>query len=172
MANLLDLDPRWRALTDPDGPYGGVIDIGFDHPSDWPHDARGDQPFVKAGDDQLASELCRLDDARYLRATLTLPIRGADEAVMVALWVEVPHPVFYAYLDLMEGGPVPEATLATLANDLLPVAGQDTPVTLDFGDGSERPAATLDTVSEISLDQLLDLYEASGTVARADLKPS
>ncbi|MCA0045298.1 DUF2199 domain-containing protein [Celeribacter litoreus] len=172
MPSLLDLDPRWRALTDPDGPYGGVIDIGFDHPSDWPHGERGDQPFVKAGDDQLASELCRLDDARYLRAMLTLPIRGSEEAVMVALWVEVPHPVFYAYLDLLDGAPVPEPTLATLANALMPVAEQDTAVTLDFGDGSERPTAALDGIAEISLDQLLDLYEASGTVSRSDLKPS
>ncbi|WP_417256073.1 DUF2199 domain-containing protein [Celeribacter halophilus] len=172
MASLLDLDPRWRALMDPDGPFGGLIDIGFDHPSDWPHEPRGDQPFVKAGDDQLASELCRLDDARYLCATLALPVRGAEEVLMIALWVEVPHPVFYAYLDLLNGGAVPESTLATLANDLSPVAAQDSPVTLEFGDGTQRPLATLDGLPDLSLDQLLDLYEASGTLARSALKPS
>ena len=156
----------------PDGPFGGLIDIGFDHPSDWPHEARGEAPFVKAGDDQLASELCRLDDRRFLRATLALPLRGSDEALMVALWVEVPHAVFYAYLDLLDGGAVPETTLATLANDLLPLAGQETPVTLHFGDGTERPVAALDGVGDISLDQLLDLYEATGTLERSALKSS
>ena len=157
---------------DPDGPFGGLIDIGFDHPSDWPHEARGEAPFVKAGDDQLASELCRLKDRRLLRATLSLPLRGSDEALMVALWVEVPHAVFYAYLDLLDGGAVPETTLATLANDLLPLAGQETPVTLHFGDGTERPVAALDGVGDISLDQLLDLYEATGTLERSALKSS
>lgn len=157
---------------DPDGPFGGLIDIGFDHPSDWPHEARAEAPFVKAGDDQLASELCRLGDRRFLRATLSLPVRGSEEALMVALWAEVPHAVFYAYLELLDGGAVPETTPATLANDLLPLAGQETPVTLHFGDGTERPVAALDGVGDISLDQLLDLYEASGALARTALKSS
>ncbi|WP_434286548.1 DUF2199 domain-containing protein [Celeribacter sp. SCSIO 80788] len=172
MANLLDLDPRWRALTDPEGAFGGVIDIGFDHPSVWPHATRGDAPFVKEGDDQLASELCRLGDARYLRATLTLPIRGADEALMVALWVAVPHDVFYAYLELLDGGPVPAETPAHLANDLSPLLALDSAVTLTFGDGSARPQVEELETKEISLDQLLDLYEATGTLDRSALKPS
>ncbi|SFI58408.1 DUF2199 domain-containing protein [Celeribacter neptunius] len=168
MTSLLDLDPRWRALQS----QGGVIDIGFDHPSDWPHEARGEAPFVKAGEDQLASELCRFADGRYLCATLALPIRGSAEALMVALWVEVPHPVFYAYLELLDGGAVPGDTLATLANDLSPLAPQDSPVTLSFGDGTARPSVTLEAIPDISLDQLIDLYEASGTLARSAFKPS
>lgn len=155
---------------DPEGAFGGLIDIGFDHPSNWPHEARGEAPFVKAGDDQLASELCRLNDRRFLCATLALPVRGSEEALMVALWVEVPHAVFYAYLELMDGGAVPETTLASLANDLMPLARQEAPVTLDFGEGTERPVATLEGVRDISLDQLLDLYEASGALERTALK--
>lgn len=91
---------------------------------------------------------------------------------MVAIWVEVPHAAFYGYLELLDGGAVPETTLATLANDLAPVAAQDAPMTLAFGDGQERPVATLEGLSGISLDQLLDLYEASGTLDRNALKPS
>lgn len=172
MVSLLDLDPRWRALTDPEGAFGGVIDIGFDHPSDWPHEERGEQPFVKVDADQLTSELCRFEDARYLRATLALPIRGSEEALMIALWVEVPHPAFYAYIDLLDGGPVPDDTLATLANDLSPLLPQDSALTLSFGDGTERPTVTSETVKDISLDQLIELYEATGTLDRSALKPS
>ncbi|AJE48123.1 DUF2199 domain-containing protein [Celeribacter indicus] len=168
MASPLDLDPRWRALTE----RGGVIDLGFDHPSDWPHAPREEAPFVKAGADQLASELCRTGDRRFLRASLSLPIRGAEDALGVALWAEVPQAVFYAYVDLLDGGPVPEDSLATLANDLTPVAMAGAPVHLAFGDGSERPAATLEGIAEISFDALLDLYEASGTLGRSALKPS
>lgn len=165
---ILDLDPRWRALMD----MGGVIDIGFDHPSDWPHAPRGEAPFVKEGDDQLASELCRLGDERYLRIALSLPIRGAEDAVGIAAWAQVPHAVFYAYLEMIDGGAAPEQTLGTLANDLGPLTAQDSPLTLSFGDGTTRPAATIETVPDISLDQLLDLYEASGTLDRSALKPA
>ena len=169
MASILDLDPRWRALMDTNGPFGGVIDIGFDHPSEWPHAPRGDLAFVKEGADQLVSELCRLGEARYLRATLTLPIRGAEDALVIALWAEVPHPVFYAYLQHLDGGPLPEDTLASLANDLSPLAAQDSALTLSFGDGSERPSVTRTGIADMSFDDLLALYEASGTLARAEL---
>ncbi|PTQ72522.1 hypothetical protein C8N42_10631 [Celeribacter persicus] len=157
---------------DPEGAFGGVIDIGFDHPSAWPHEARGDQPFVKAGKDQLTSELCRSGDARFIRATLTLPIRGSDEALIVALWAEVPNPAFYAYLDLLDGGPVPNDCAARLANDLSPLADLGSAVTLTFGDGTERPQMTHAKTKDISLDELLDLYEATGTLDRSALKPS
>ena len=160
---ILDLDPRWRALM----AQGGVVDIGFDHPSDWPHKARGSADFVKQGADQLTAELCRAGDARYLRAALTLPIRGSDDALNIALWAEVPHAVFYAYLDLLEGGAVPAATLATLANDPSPIAAQDSPLELDFADGTARPVAVIDAQPDISLEQLIDLYTASGTLDRS-----
>lgn len=167
MASVLDLDPRWRALM----AQGGVMDIGFDHPSEWPHAAREDQFFVKSGDDQLTAELCRFGPDRFVKATLTLPIRGADDSVGIAFWVQVPDATFYTYLDTFEEGAAPAPTLAGLANDLASLAEQDAPVQLDFGDGSERPTAALDGgATDISLDQLIDLYEASGTLRRADLK--
>lgn len=167
MACLLDLDPRWRALM----ARGGVIDIGFDHPSEWPHAERGDQFFVKAGEDQLTAELCRCGGARYIRATLTLPIRGSDEVLGIALWAEVPPVTFYAYLDTFEDGPAPADTVATLANDLPLLAALDAALALTFGDGTERASATLTGgAGDISLDDLIALYEASGTLARDDLK--
>ncbi|WP_417247922.1 DUF2199 domain-containing protein [Celeribacter sp.] len=168
MASPLDLDPRWRALQE----RGGVIDIGFDHPSEWPHSERGDAPFVKEGEDQLTSELCRAGDLRYLRAVLSLPIRGSEEALGVALWIEVPHTVFYAYLDHLDGGTLPANELGILANDITPLADMGSPVTLAFETDGARPQAGIDGLADISLDHLLDLYEASGTLARSDLKPS
>lgn len=150
---------------------GGVIDIGFDHPSEWPHAPRDEQFFVKQGDDQLTAELCRYEAARFVKASLQLPIRGADDAVGLALWVEVAPATFYAYLDTFEDGAAPQSCTATLANDILPVAQLDAVVTLDFGDGSERPVATFEHgPSDISFDDLLALYENSATLQRADLK--
>lgn len=163
--SILKLDPRWRALME----STGIIDIGFDHPSDWPHGARGDAPFVKEGADQLTSELCRAGERRFIRAALSLPIRGSDEALMVALWAEVPHTLFYAYLDTLDGGAPPAQTEATLANDLAPVVALNTAFSLEFGDGTTRPAAKFTPDKDISLDELLALYEASGTLNRDDL---
>lgn len=165
MSSILDLDPRWRALMQ----KSGVIDIGFDHPSDWPHAARETQDFIKVDEDQLTSELCRHGDARAIRVTLALPIRGSDETLYVAHWAEVAQPVFYAYIDLLNGANSPTATLGTLANDLAPLALQDSPIALDFGDGTSRPVAKLEGRDDIGLDDLLALYEAAGTLTRDDL---
>ncbi|WP_417270341.1 DUF2199 domain-containing protein [Celeribacter sp.] len=166
MASVLDLDPRWRALM----ARGGVIDIGFDHPSEWPHAARDEQPFVKAGEDQLTAELCRVGTSRYIRAALTLPIRGSDDTVGIAIWVEAAPATFYAYLDTFEGSPAPATTVATLANDLPPIAELGAGLSLDFGEGTARPAATLAGTVDMSLDDLITLYEASGTLTRDDLR--
>ncbi|GAA3871319.1 DUF2199 domain-containing protein [Celeribacter arenosi] len=165
MVSILDLDPRWRTLM----AKGGVMDIGFDHPSDWPHGERGEEPFVKEGDDQLTSELCRFGAARFLRVTLSLPIRGSEEVLYVALWAKVAHDVFYAYLDTLDGAPAPAPAAGTLANNLTPLAGSGAELMIEFGDGTARPAATLTGVDDLSFDQLLDLYEAAGALSRDEL---
>ncbi|SLN29995.1 hypothetical protein AQS8620_00933 [Aquimixticola soesokkakensis] len=164
MPSILDLDPRWRKLQE----AGGVIDVGFDHPTDWPYGARGDAPFVKEGDDQLAADLARFGDARYLRAIVSLPIRGSDDHVNIALWAEVAGPVFYTYLEMLDGKEAPDPTPARLASDLS-VLGTGTDLMLDFGDGSARPLAepqdgALAGLARdgISLDQLMALYDAVG----------
>lgn len=151
---------------------GGVMDVGFDHPSQWPHGARGDQPFVKEGDDQLASELCRYGNQRFLCATLTLPIRGSDDHVVIALWADVPHDAFYAYLDSFDGTAAPAPCDAKLASDLGPIAKAGAEITLTFSGGEARPVASLASgATDISLDHLIDLYEATGTLDRSDLSP-
>jgi hypothetical protein len=166
MTSILDLDPRWKALQ----AMGGVMDIGFDHPTTWPHAAREAEPFVKVGDDQLASELCRLGEARFICATLSLPIRGSEDHVVIALWAEVSHEGFYAYIETFDGGSTPAPLTAKLASDLGSVCAQSADLTLSFSDGDTRPTATLETAPDISLDHLIDLYEATGTLDRSDLQ--
>ena len=155
---LLALDRRWQALL----AAGGPIDIGCDEPSLWPHGARGDAPVLRVQDDQLAADLCRMGDARLLRCTLTLPILGADESVGFALWAEVDHPTFYAYLDLLDGGAPPALAPAKLANGLGDHIALQCPIILDFGDGSARPAALLTPMPPLSLDALMTLYAQAG----------
>lgn len=169
MTSILDLDQRWRALQD----MGGVLDIGFDHPAAWTHGPRGDQPFVKVGDDQLASELCRHGADRFLCATLSLPIRGSDDHVVFALWVKVPDAGFYAYIETFDGGASPAAMTGQLSSDLGPVAALGASLDLSFADTAARPTATLtEGATDMSLDHLIDLYEATGTLSRDDLSKS
>jgi len=163
---LLDLDPRWRALM----AQGGVVDIGFDHPTDWPHEPRDEQPFVKEGADQLTAELCRASAARYMRAVLSLPIRGTDDHIDIALWVGCPHDLFYGYIEQLDGGTAPQPSLVTLANDLGNVLATDSPLTIRFSNDDARPVVTSETRTDISLEELIDLYALTGTLARETFK--
>jgi hypothetical protein len=151
---------------------GGVMDIGFDHPSAWTHGERGAEPFLKVGNDQLASELCRLSDQRFICATLSLAIRGSDEHVVFALWVKVPDDCFYAYIETFDGGPLPETTVGKLSSELGPVAPLGAAVVVTFDDATTRPKAQLfGGATDISLDDLISLYDATDTVNRDDLTP-
>ncbi|MEN8837260.1 MAG: hypothetical protein ABF266_03795, partial [Celeribacter marinus] len=60
---------------------------------------------------------------------------------------------------------------ATLANDLPPIAAPDAALTLAFGDDNTRPSAAIaGGATDISLDDLIALYEATGTLAHGALK--
>ena len=184
--SLLSLDARWRRFNDVTRTcpccgrqFSGVYDLGFDHPADWPHGERGDQPFVKQGMDQLSPDLCRFGDNRLLRAILSLPIQGANEDIHITPWVQVSPETFYAYLDTWDdpNAPLPAPTEALLANDLPTIAEHGTPVLLNFTSRDGRPtisapsAPLSDTLSTgISFDTLLDLYAACGDDIRPHLQ--
>lgn len=160
MASLLDLDARWKALQT----SGGLVDIGFEEPTAWTHGERGDQPVLKVGEDQLAADLCRFGERRFLRVTAQVPIRGSDEALGLSIWAAVSPEVFYAYLDMIDGGDNPPAANARLANDLGTLAGLGDGMELDFTEADARPTATgLDVQSTgIDLDTLFALYADVG----------
>lgn len=163
--SILMLDARWRRLMD----LGGPVDIGFDEPEDWPHGERGDAPVLAAGDDKLASDLCRLADRRFLRVVIEVAILGSDERAWLAPWAEVDHPTFYAYVaHATDGADAPEPAIGTLANDLA-LAGIGAALDLTFPPEA-RPAARLPAfAAPLSFDALLDLYAALGQDLRAEL---
>ncbi|QFS82678.1 hypothetical protein FIU97_07690 [Roseivivax sp. THAF40] len=184
MSRLLNLDARWQRLNDPDyacpccgRSFGGLIDIGYDAPEDWPHALPEPGAVIEAGEDRLSSELCRLGDRRFLRAHLALPVRGSEDAVHLAPWVEVAPADFYAALDRLEAGDAaPTEMAAMLANTLPgPLA--------DMGAGQLRdvaaearpeflpaPGPAADLVSEgLSFDAVLDLYAEIGEDIRPHL---
>ncbi|MGH1353624.1 MAG: DUF2199 domain-containing protein [Thalassovita sp.] len=182
--SLLALDARWRRFNDPDRTcpccgrrFSGVYDIAYDHPASWPHGDRGDQPFVKVSDDQLAADLCRVGQTRLLRAHISLPIQGADESIHLTPWVAVPDDVFYAYLDTTEGdAPLPDPTPALLDNDLPELAETGMTVTLHFDTREALPRIAAPTGplaqaqdSGLSFDSLLDLYAVCGDDIRPHL---
>ncbi|SNR58350.1 DUF2199 domain-containing protein [Puniceibacterium sediminis] len=181
--SLLDLDARWRRFNDPlracpccGKHFSGVFDIGFEEPDDWPHGPRSEE-MLKVGDDKLSSELCRLNNRRFLRCVILLPLRGSDtEVFFFGLWAEVSPTDFYAYLDgsTEDGAPVTSIP-ATVANDL-PHFGDAAHGTLVPGTGLERPRLIIaegplaeGQKNGISFDELLDIYAASGKDIRPHL---
>ncbi|MBO9409549.1 DUF2199 domain-containing protein [Shimia sp. R9_1] len=185
--SLLALDSRWRRLHDPDWvspksgrSFGGLIDIGYDHPDPWPHgDLQGcGQEVLEVGDDKLSADLCRCDGLRFVRAMLALPIRGSDEAVQFVIWAHLADADFYRYLDDATGEtPGFEGCTAWLMNDI-PGFESETPLegALIAGGAQERPRLSLKDgplaeaqKAGITFDALLDLYAATGNDIRPDL---
>jgi len=183
--SLLSLDARWRRFNDETRncpccgrSFSGIYDIGFDHPANWPHGDRGDDPFVKVGDDQLSPDLCRVGESRLIRAVLTLPVQGTDESVHITPWVQMAPPDFYAYLETWDdpGAPLPAPVTATLANNLPGFDEGTMQITLSFPGADQRPVLTATggalkqaQTGGISFDQLLDLYAACGDDIRPHL---
>ncbi|MDA5557893.1 DUF2199 domain-containing protein [Shimia sp. MMG029] len=185
--NLLALDSRWRRLHDPEWispksgrSFGGLIDIGYDHPDPWPHGdlAECGQDVLEVGADKLSADLCRCDGMRFVRAMLALPINGSDEAVQFAIWVHVGDADFYRYLEDATGEtPGFAGCAAWLMNDI-PGFESDTPFEgqLIPGGADERPTFEANDgplkqaqAEGISFEALLDLYAATGNDIRADL---
>ncbi|CUH68410.1 hypothetical protein TG4357_03553 [Thalassovita gelatinovora] len=186
--SLLDLDARWRRFNDPDRQcpccgqsFSGVFDLGFDHPSSWLHEARDDRPFVKVGEDQLAPDLCRHGEDRFIRVVLSVPIQGSDDVFHMTPWVRLDPDAFYAYLDTFDGKDAPsiDECPADLANTLPgfeDATSAPLPVMLHFPDADVRPVATAQSgplaqaqSDGISFDQLLDIYAAFGQDIRPHL---
>lgn len=180
---LLDLDARWRRFnTDTRAcpccgrRFSGIFDLGFDAPDDWPHPQRAED--IEIDGDRLSTELARIDGRYFLRAVLTLPLRGSDDALCFALWVEVPDPVFRAYLAVLADPALPVPAAEGLLANTLPGfdAEVGTAVTLTLPDPAQRPKLTaLDgalataQAQGISFDDLLDIYAASGDDIRPHL---
>jgi hypothetical protein len=172
--NILDLDARWRRFNDPDyrcsccgRTMPGVYDLGFDHPDSWPHghlaDTDGDE--LQVGDDKLSPELCRYGDHRFIKAILTLPIRGSDDAINLAVWASLTPENFYAYLDHCFDGAEFAGCEAWLMNDLPGFEGDPIACALTPGPDDQRPALTAKDgplqaaqTNGISFDDLLEIY--------------
>lgn len=185
--NLLDLDARWKRFNDENRAcpccgqrFSGIFDIGYDHPDIWPHGdlAESGQTDFQVGEDRLTAELCKVDDHRFIRCVLPLPVRGSDEVFFFGPWASVTPETFFAYIDTatdpskdFAGG------AAWLMNDLPGFETSDV-IACDLvsGAGGERPSlmAQSGPLAEaqktgISFDQLLDIYAASGTDIRPHL---
>jgi hypothetical protein len=186
--SLLALDSRWRRLHDPEWvspksgrSFGGLIDIGYDHPDLWPHGDLQESglEILEIGDDKLAADLCRCDGMRFVRAVLALPIRGSEEAVQFAVWAHLADADFYQYLDDASGAQTGFAgCVSWLMNDL-PGFETETAFACQLIPGESAAARPTLTVTEgplkaaqaegISFDTLLDIYAETGNDIRPDL---
>lgn len=179
-------DPRWQRLNDRnfvcpccDQQFNGIFDIGFDHPDTWPHGNRFKSGLetLEIGRDSLGRDLCSIEEDRFIRCVLPIPILGCDETFSFGPWASV-HPdnfELYRKDDAGEDGASFDGCFAWLMNDLPEMTGED-PVACNLvpQSGNLRPAlyahdGPLKKAQEngITFDELLDIYAASGN----DLRP-
>ncbi len=169
--SLLSLDSRWRALQE----KGGVYDIGFDAPSDWDHASWRDRDGadVQVGADRLTPDLCKISTDHFIRATLPLEIRGADEGFAFGVWVLVNRSDFLTYIDGFSSGDFSHLNglESVICNDL-PGFDADEPYSCTLiapQTQDARPSLTLNDATDlksaqengVSLDQLLHIYAAA-----------
>lgn len=187
--NLAD-DPRWRRFNDREfecpccgQTFGGVFDIGYDHPDPWPHGnlMDTDKDILVVGEHKLSSDLCVFDGGYYIRCTLPLPILGTDQTFSYGVWGSVKDENYDAYISAWQKDDysVFPGCFACLMNDLPGWPSEDwLPCDLETGESSDRPVLwvhedkhPLATAQRegITFDRLLDLYAAAGTDIRPHL---
>lgn len=188
--SLLSLDSRWRRFNDTTRAcpccgqsFDGIFDIGFDHPDMWSHASRDDQPFVRQGDDQLTSDLCRIGEDRFIRCILPLPLVGSDEVFHFGVWGSVTAERIQDYIAASEDHDPTRfaAGFSWLCNEL-PLFASEDPIACDMlpdPDPQTRPRLMAQAgplaaaqANGISFDQLLDIYAACGTDVRPHLTAS
>ncbi len=186
--NLLQLDKRWQRFNDDarecpccGKTFGGVFDIGYDHPITWPHENRADsgQEVIEVGTDKLSADLCRIGEDRFIRCVVMLPIRGSDESFAFGAWGSVHPDSFDRYVSAWKSGDWSdfEGCFSWLSNDL-PGFDSEEPIAcnLQVLESGQRPilkaqAGPLADAQDtgISFDELLDIYAAAGHDIRPHL---
>ncbi|MHA3915050.1 DUF2199 domain-containing protein [Halovulum sp. GXIMD14793] len=186
MTDIQD-DQRWQRLMDPDYQceccgtnFSGLIDISFNHPATWPHDARKTQNAVAVGEDRLGANLCSIGEARYVRCSLRLPVQGTDQVFAYGVWAQLGLTDYDAYLAHFDGDTDFDGCFAWLAN---PIPGWEVesalPCDLIPGPLGQRPSLTVHEESGhpiapaqdngIDFETLLDIYAAAGKDIRPHL---
>ena len=180
----LNDDPRWRRFNDSTRPcpccgrtFNGVFDIGYDHPDPWPHGNRAEtgNEFIGQGEDLLSADLCQLEQYRFIRCILPLPIIGTDQRFAFGPWGSVNPKNFDRY----NTDPEFEGCFSWLSN-LLPGFDftEPLPCNLIPGEPGQRPVLEVHDGSHdiarlqeegITFDQLLDIYAAAGQDIRPHL---
>ncbi|MGR3712137.1 MAG: DUF2199 domain-containing protein [Shimia sp.] len=174
------MDKNWASPLDGQS-FGGVFDVGYDHPDVWPYGELRDsgKAELQIGEDKLSSDLCRFGDHRFIHAVLPLKIKGSVEVFNFGPWASVMPDDFYRYIDYATGEQADFVPCsAWLMNDL-PGFDSDEPIACELraGPDGQQPqvfaqGGTLKTaqVDGISFDQLLDIYAATGTDVGQHLK--
>jgi hypothetical protein len=180
-------DPRWMRLNDPlfsaKGVRGGEFDLDVDRPAAW----TGGEPV--SGDDDfdpnnfLSDDFCIIDDTHFfIRGVVELPILGGGgKSLGYAIWVELSRASFAAYFKALDA-PDPSSVgnlTGNFANQLAGFAGTlGQTCTVRLRGGGFRPLVMLNSDehplarqqrSGITLDRMLDLYEAVGVELRPAL---
>ncbi|WP_338548429.1 DUF2199 domain-containing protein [Roseovarius phycicola] len=190
---MIDLanDPRWQRFNDTGyecpccgESFDGIFDIAFDHPEVWPHGnrAQSGEATLTIGEDKLGSEYCVYNEHRFVRCLVELPIFGSSERFAFGAWGSLHPDNFTAYVQAVQDNTEDrfEGCFSWLSNALPGFSDCDS-IGCDFKpidtrtrprlwaqDGPLRDAQ----VKGITFDQLLDIYQESGSDIRPHLMQS
>jgi hypothetical protein len=128
---------------------GWPTDYGYTLPDDvWaiPEAARASRA-------KWTSDLCQLDDRHFIRGLLKVRFVDQPGYFGWGLWVEVDAPTFYRYLALYDkdgsGAPTEKGSIANQPPGYEAVLGE--PVTMQFGESTQRPEITFAADASCSL---------------------
>ena len=185
--SLLDLDSRWKRFNDTGRAcpccgetFSGIFDLGYAHPSDWPHADPDEGGEVVEGEDRLNADLCRYAGRYFLRCVMMIPVQGSDEHFGFGLWAQVSEEVFRNYLGTYDDPPADFRGGNGLLANVLPGFTDEDMVPLVLapvsGDASTRPLVMAEAgalheaqTQGISFDRLLDIYAEAGRDIRPHL---
>ena len=88
-------DPRWQAITQLDTkciccglPTNEILSFAYDRPSMYLSDAKVEENYrlLETDGDILTEDFCRLDKYRFIRSTLSFPLQGLPDQLVIGVW--------------------------------------------------------------------------------------
>ncbi|MGL4279218.1 MAG: DUF2199 domain-containing protein [Albidovulum sp.] len=184
-------DRRWQRFMATDyrckccgQSFGGVLDIGYDHPDQWSHGNRqqSGQSMLTVGEDRLTSDLCTIGEDRFIRCILPIPIVGTDETFRFGAWASLKRENFDLYVRAWQEDNYSglDGFFGWLCNRLPGVGMTDEMVSCDVVnlDGDTRPEIYVHDAAHrlagyqkggMTFDQLLDIFDEAGMDFRSHL---
>lgn len=188
--NILADDPRWQRFNDTayackccNQSFNGIFDLVSEAPGPWPGKLTA-QPnsHMLPNINILTEDFCVLDEHRYIRVQLPIPIIGAGQDFHFGVWGSLSLPNFELMLDHFNDGTQGELEeVFSCLSNIIPLDGPTNATKAFMRPRNGRFHPLLYILDEehpyydaqqkgVSFDQLLDIYAIYGQDIRSHLE--